>query len=169
MKNITILTLLFLGFIISSCGYRIHTKADLPFQEIYLRNIENLTLEPGLQDKMRKIAHQSLSENGFTVTSTADRILDLQIKNYRLITLSEIGLTAVEYEIQIDVKAILYNKQGEKLREFNPSSSFRTVFRTSRELQRVIADKNLAIESLIRDICDDMIRKLIFDVTDSKI
>lgn len=169
MKNIAIITLLLLGFLILGCGYRIHSKADLPFQEIYLRKVENLTLEPGLQDKLRKIAYQSLSENGFTLTSTSEKILDLQIKNYRLITLSEIGLTTVEYEVQIDVKAILYTKHGEKLSEFNPSSPFRTVFRTSRELQRVIADRDLAIESLIRDICDDLIRKLIFDVTDSKI
>lgn len=168
MRKFSIIVLITVCFTFS-CGYSIYTKADLPFQEIYLRNIENLTLEPGLQDKLRKIAYKSLSENGFTITSTADRILDLQIKNYRLITVSEIGLTTVEYEIQIDVKAMLYNKQGEKLREFNPSSPFRTVFRTSRDLQRVIADRNIAIESLMRDICDDLIRKLIFDATDSKI
>lgn len=161
--------LLILTLLTLSCGYKIHTKADLPFQEIYLRNIENLTLEPGLQDKMRKIAYQSLTENGFIITSKAEKILDLQIKNYKLITLSEIGLTTVEYEIQMEVKAILYDKNGNKIREFSPSSPFKTFFRTSRELQRVIADRDLAIESLIRDICDDMIRKLIFHVTDSKI
>ncbi len=169
MRKNFVLALILFSLFTFSCGYSIYTKADLPFQEIYLRNVENLTLEPGLQDKMRKIAYQSLSENGFTLTSTAEKILDLQIKNYRLITLSEIGLTTVEYEVQIDVKAILYTKNGEKLSEFNPSSPFRTVFRTTRELQRVIADRNLAIESLLRDICDDLIRKLIFDATDSKI
>lgn len=168
MRKFSIIILLTVCFNFS-CGYSIYSKADLPFQEIHLRNIENLTLEPGLQDKLRKIAYQSLSENGFTLTSTADRILDLQIKNYRLTTVSEIGLTTVEYEIQIDVKAIVYNKQGEKLREFAPYSPFRTVFRTSRDLQRVIADRNLAIESLMRDMCEDLIRKLIFDVTNSKI
>lgn len=116
------------------------------------------------------IAYKSLSENGFNLTSTAERILDLQIKNYRLITLSEIGLITVEYEIQMEVKAILYDKDGNKLKEFYPSTTFRTVFRTSRQLQRVIADRDLAIESLIRDICDDMTRRLIFsDATDSKI
>ncbi len=55
MKKL-ILLLLFFSLFTLSCGYSIHTKADLPFQEIYLRNVENLTLEPGLQDKMRKIA-----------------------------------------------------------------------------------------------------------------
>jgi len=31
-------------------------------------------------------------------------------------------------------------------------------------LQSIIADKSLAIESLIQDICDDMMRRLIFEV-----
>lgn len=169
LRNIFKFSIILIIFIINSCGYSIQTRADLPFKELYLRNVENLTLEPGLQDRFRKIAYQSLSENGFTLTSNAEKVLDLKIKNYRLLTLSEIGLTAVEYEIQIEVQAILYDKNGEKLMEFNPASPFRTVFRTTRELQRVIADRDIATESLIRDICDDLARKLIFHDTTPKI
>ncbi|MGC8795832.1 LPS assembly lipoprotein LptE [Thermodesulfovibrio sp.] len=155
--------LLIFSLILQSCGYRIYTKADLPFQELYFRNVENLTLEPGLQDKMRKIAYQTLIDNGFTLTSSASRVLDIQIKNYRLITLSEIGLNTVEYQIVMEVKAILYDEKGNKIKEFTPSSPFTTFFRTTRDLPNVIANKELAIDSLIRDICDDMVRKLIFD------
>jgi outer membrane lipopolysaccharide assembly protein LptE/RlpB len=155
--------LLIFSLILQSCGYRIYTKADLPFQELYFRNVENLTLEPGLQDKIRKIAYQTLIDNGFTLTSSASRVLDVQIKNYRLITLSEIGLNTVEYQIVMEVKAILYDEKGNKIKEFTPSSPFTTFFRTTRDLPNVIANKELAIDSLIRDICDDMVRKLIFD------
>lgn len=154
---------LFLPLILSGCGYSIHTKADLPFQELYLRKVENLTLEPGLQDKMRKIAYQTLIDNGFNLTSSAEKVLDIQIKNYRLVTLSEIGLNTVEYQIIMDVRAILYDEKGNKIKEFTPSSPFTTFFRTTRDLQSIIADKDLAIESLIRDICDDMVRKIIFE------
>jgi len=146
-----------------SCGYSIHTKADLPFQELYLRKVENLTVEPGLQDKMRKIAYQTLLDSGFTITSSAQKVLDIQIKNYRLVTLSEIGLNTVEYQIVMEVRAILYDEKGNKIKEFTPASPFVTFFRTTRDLQSVIADRDLAIESLIRDICDDMVRKLIFN------
>ncbi|ACI21213.1 MULTISPECIES: LPS assembly lipoprotein LptE [Thermodesulfovibrio] len=167
MKKIFITALLFLNLLTLSCGYTIHTKADLPFQEIYLRKVDNLTLEPGLQDKMRKIAYQALVDNGFTITSSADRVLDIQIKNYRLVTLSEIGLNTVEYQIIIDVKAILY--EGKEIKkEFAPASPFTTFFRTTRDLQSIIADRDLAIESLIRDICDDMVRKLIFETEENK-
>lgn len=151
-----------------SCGYSLHTKADLPFQEIYLRKVDNLTLEPGLQDKMRKIAYQALVENGFTITSSADRILDIQIKNYRLSTLSEIGLTTVEYQVWMDINVTLYDASGKKIKEFAPASPFTTFFRTTRDLQSIIADRDLAIESLMRDICDDMIRKLIFETEEPK-
>lgn len=165
--NIKILTffasIFIVSLIIQSCGYKLYTKADLPFQELYLRNVENRTLEPGLQDKMRKIAYQTLIDNGFTLTSSASRTLDIQIKNYRLVTLSEIGLNTVEYQIIMEVKAVLYDEKGNKIKEFTPSSPFTTFFRTTRDLPSVIADKDLAIESLIRDICDDMVRKLIFE------
>ncbi|MDI1472637.1 MAG: LPS assembly lipoprotein LptE [Thermodesulfovibrio sp.] len=161
MKKL-ILLLLFFSLFTLSCGYSIHTKTDLPFQEIYLRNVENLTLEPGLQDKMRKIVYQTLANNGFTLTSSANRVIDIQIKNYRLVTLSEIGLNTVEYQIIMDVRVNFYEGQ-QKIKEFSPSSPFITFFRTTRDLQSVIANKELAIESLLRDICEDMIRKLIFE------
>ncbi len=167
MKKFFIKTLLCLYLFTTSCGYSIHTKADLPFQEIYLRSVENLTLEPGLQDKMRKIAYQTLSENGFIITSSAERVLDIQIKNYRLSTLSEIGLYTVEYQVTMDVRAILYEGKLKK-KEFTPSSPFTTFFRTTRDLQSIIADRDIAIESLIRDISDDMVRKLIFDTEETK-
>ncbi|MDW7972774.1 MAG: LPS assembly lipoprotein LptE [Thermodesulfovibrio sp.] len=159
--------LLILSFLTISCGYKLHTKADLPFQELYLRNVENLTLEPGLQDKMRKIAYQTLIDNGFKINSSANRVLDIQIKNYRLVTLSEIGLNTVEYQILMDVRAVIHDEKGTK-KEFTPSSPFTTFFRTTRDLQSIIADKDLATESLIRDICDDMVRKLIFETEEVK-
>lgn len=147
--------------ILYSCGYKVYTKTDLPLKELYLR-VNNLTLEPGLQDRMRKIAYQTLTENGFSITPSANRVLDIQIKNYRLVTLSEIGLNTVEYQIVMDVRAILYDEKGIKIKEFTPSSPFMTFFRTTRDLQSIIAQRDLAIESLMRDICDDMVRKLIF-------
>ena len=163
------LSLIFFATFTQSCGYSIHTKADLPFQEIYLRNVENLTLEPGLQDKMRKIAYQTLADNGFTLTSSAEKVLDIQIKNYKVSSLSEIGLTTVEYQILIDIKVTLYDGKTNKTIEFNPASPFTTYFRTTKGLQSVIADRDIAIESLMRDICDDMVRRLIFEIKEEKI
>ncbi len=166
-KLSTFLTLIFIfSFIIQSCGYKLYTKADLPFHELYLRNVENQTVEPGLQDKMRKIAYQTLIDNGFNLTSSASRVLDIQIKNYRLVSLSEIGLNTVEYQIVMEVRAILYDEKGKKIKEFTPSSPFINFFRTTRDLPSVIADRDIAINSLIRDICDDMVRKLIFETED---
>lgn len=150
-------------FIILGCGYSLHTKANLPFQEIYIRNVENLTLEPGLQDKTRQIMYHTLLLNGFKVVEKADKILDIQIKNFRYTTLSEISLETVEYQILMEVGATLYSRDGKKIKEFTPSSPFLTYFRTTKDLQSVIANKNLAVESLLRDICDDFIRKLIFE------
>ncbi len=165
MKKL-ILLMLFFSLFTQGCGYSIHTKADLPFKEVYLRNVENLTLEPGLQDKMRKIAYQTLADNGFTLTSSAEKVLDIQIKNYRVSSLSEIGLTTVEYQILIDIKVTLYDGKTNKTIEFNPASPFTTYFRTQKDLQSIIADRDIAIESLMRDICDDMVRRLIFETNE---
>lgn len=161
MRKFLFISLFLLLFPIG-CDYTIQKKAELPFQEIYLRNVENLTLEPGLQDRFRNIAYKVLVENGFTVTPSAERIMDVQLTNYRLSTLSEIGLNTVEYQVSMNIKVLILDNSGRKIREFTPASPFTTYFRTSRELQRIIANRNLAIESLMRDICDDMIRKLIF-------
>ncbi len=161
-KFIVILILL---FFLSGCTYTLQRNADLPFHDIHLRNIYNNTLEPGLQDRMRRIAYETFMENGFNLTAHADKVIDIEIQNYRLITLSEFGLTTVEYEIKLDTKVILYSKDGSKIKEFYPSSSFSTVFRTTKEIQRVIASRDIAIESLLRDICENLVRTLITDAS----
>lgn len=163
IKNFLILILLSAGVFLYSCGYKVYTKANLPFQEIYLRNVENHTVEPGIQDKMRKILYQTLMDNGFILTSSANRALDIQIKNYRLVGLSEVGLNILEYQVLLDVKAVLYDEKGQKIKEFNPVSAFTTFFRTTRDLQSIIANREVAIDSLMRDICDDIVRKIIFE------
>lgn len=158
-----IFILIILSLLTLGCGYNIQTAAKLPFKEIYLRNIENQTLEPGLQDKMRKIAYKTLTSNGFNLSANADRVLDIQIRNFRYSTLSEVGLNTVEYQILMDIKATLHDKDNRKIKEFAPSSPFSTYFRTTKDLKSVIANKELAVESLLRDICEDLVRKLIFE------
>jgi len=166
-KILFILALLSLSFIYG-CGYSVYTKADLPISEIYLRNVENNTLEPGLQDKMRRILYQTLVQNGFEINSSANRVIDVKITNYRLVTISEIGLNTLEYQLLLDVQATLYDNEGNKIKEIKASSPFNTYFRTIRDLQSLIADKNLAIESLFRDICESLVRDLIFLKSESK-
>lgn len=158
-----LLTLALLILFLSGCGYRIYTKSDLPFKDIYLRKVENLTVEPGLEDRVRKIAYQRLIENGFKITTQAERILDVEIKNYRLITLSEISLNTFEYQISIELKANLYDERGKLIREFSPQSPFSVTFRTPRDLKRLLIEKNNAIDNLINNLCEEMVRKIIFE------
>lgn len=161
MRKLLTLTLLIL--LLSGCGYKIYTKSNLPFKDINLRKVENLTVEPGLEDRVRKIAYQRLIENGFNITTQADRILDMEIKNYRLITLSEISLNTFEYQISLELRANLYDERGKLIKEFSPHSPFTVTFRTPRDLQRLLIEKNTAIDNLINNLCEEIARKIIFE------
>lgn len=166
-KNCRIIRSLFLTLLLilplSCSGYRFVDSTDLPFREIAIRKVENLTVEPGLEDSVRVILHRTLTENGFQVSLKAERILDIEIRNYRMITLSEISLRTYEYRVYLEIKASLYDREGNLLGEFMPQLPYAVTFRTPIEPERLIIQKRTATEHLIRELCQEIVRKIIFN------
>ncbi len=52
---------------LSGCGYTIHTKASLPFEDIQIGTIENKTYEPKLQDRLNKSLTEEFLKQGIAV------------------------------------------------------------------------------------------------------
>lgn len=150
------------GFILSGCGYTIHGKADLPFQSLTIGKIINKTFEPKLEDRLQVALVNELMKNGFLIDGTSGYRIDGMITTFELRTLSERAGVAVEYEVTIKGDFKLMDPSG-KARALRNRGVFIVFFSSSEALQNVIALKEKAIESAMRDLSSEIVASIIYE------
>ena len=160
---VAIVTLL-IAFSSAGCGYRIHSKADLPFQSITISKIINKTFEPRLEDKMQVVLADELLRNGFAIDSTSAFRINGIINTFELRILSEKASVAVEYEVVIKGDFRLIDPSG-KERRLRSQGVFLVSFQSSGSLPSVMASKELATERALRDFSSEIVASIIFDRT----
>ncbi len=161
MKKIV---LSFLLLTVYGCGYTIHGKASLPFDSIQIGKMENITLEPKLQDRLNKALAEEFLKQGITVYPDAGYKLSGTINQFELRILSEKADIAREYEVIIKGDFRLIDPSG-NIKEFkNIGSPFIVSFSGSGPLGELIAFKELASERAIRDMATELIALLIYPV-----
>ncbi len=150
----------FLCFV--GCGYTIHGRASLPFDSIQIGKIENITVEPKLQDKLHKALTEEFLKQGIAVYPDAGYKVIGTINQFELRILSEKADIATEYEVLIKGDFKLINPSG-NIKEFkNIGSPFIVSFSGSGPLEELIASKELASERAIRDMAMEIVSTLIY-------
>ncbi len=143
------------------CGYTIYGKADLPFQSVGIGKIINKTFEPKLEDRMQRALVDELMTNGFVIDNSADYKISGVITSFTLSTLSEKSGVAVEYEVIIKGEFRLTDSSG-KSRELRNHGVFIVSFPSSEALQNVIALKEQATETALKDLCSEIVASIMY-------
>jgi hypothetical protein len=152
-------------FTVCGCGYTIHGKKSLPFDSIQISKIENLTLEPKLQDRLHNALTEEFLKQGIAVHPEAGYKLSGTIHLFELHVLSERSDIAAEYEVIIKGDFRLVGPSG-NIKEFkNIGSPFIVSFQSSDLLEDVLALKELASEKAIRDMAMEIVSILIYPVS----
>jgi len=154
---------LILALLTFSCGYTLQNRSDLPFDSVSLGAIQNMTVEPKLQDRMSRLLAQSLMEFGVDVRQVAAHRIEGAIVKFDLIPVSEKSLTAIEYQITVvgDFKVVdVKTQQAQPL--LAVASPFITYFRSSGSLVSVLAQKEAASESALRDLSRELVRRMVY-------
>jgi hypothetical protein len=157
-----VLTAYFSLLIFSGCGYTIHSKSSLPFDSIQIGNIENLTVEPKLQDRLYKALTEEFLKQGINVYPDAPFKLSGRIYKFDLIILSQKQDIATEYEVIIEGDFRLVDSSG-NIKDFKKiGSPFIVSFQSSDLLEDVLSLKELASERAIRDMAMEIVSLLIY-------
>ena len=147
---------------LSGCGYTIHTKASLPFEDIQIGTIENKTYEPKLQDRLNKSLTEEFLRQGIAVRSNAGYKLSGVINKFALQVLSEKSDVAAEYEVTIIGDFKLTDPKG-NIKEFKGiGSPFIVSFSGAGQLNQLIANKELASERALQDMASEIVAALIY-------
>ncbi|MBA4349489.1 MAG: hypothetical protein C0415_05820 [Thermodesulfovibrio sp.] len=156
----TVYCLLSLG-----CGYTLHTRAELPFDTVAIGKIENKTLEPKLQDKLSRILAETFSEYGFVASSSARYKVEVDIYEFKLEALNEQDLVATEYRVYIKGHFKLIDRERDKIIPLEGvDSPFETSFGSSGKLENVIAQKELSINSALKNLSEELVRRIIYNL-----
>lgn len=145
----------------SGCGYTLHGKSALPFDEIQIGQIENKTLEPKLQDRFHRAITKEFLKNGITVSPKAEYKLNGTITFFEIHVLAEKDV-AVEYEVIMrgDFKLVSPSGYIKDLKSIE--SPFIVSFPGSGLLENVLASKELASEKALRDMATEIVGTLIY-------
>ena len=162
MRVAMIVCLLF-AVLVSGCGYTLQGRSDLPFEAVSLGAIQNTTVEPKLQDRMSRLLAETLMESGFDVRNSARYRIEGKISRFDLTPVSEKSLTAIEYQITLTADFDLVDMQTQKKEVLaSVSSPFITYFRSSGALVSVLAQKEASTESAIRDLSQELVRRIVY-------
>lgn len=152
---ILLLTFHFSLFTFWGCGYIIQGRETLPFNSVKIGKIENKTYEPKLEDKLQKALADELIKNGIMISKSSEHVITGVIEGFELKPLSEKEGLAVEYEVIIKGKFFLTSPGG-KVADLRNSGAFIVSFYNAGNLQEIMASKELAIESALKNLSSEI-------------
>jgi outer membrane lipopolysaccharide assembly protein LptE/RlpB len=148
-------------FLLVGCGYRFQGKENLPFDSVKIGRIENKTFEPKLEDKLKKAIADELMKNGVMISNDSMHVINGVIETFELKALSEKGGLTAEYEVIIKGKFFLALPDG-KSQELRGSGSFIVSFYNTGNLQSVMASKEQAIETALKNLSSEIRAGIIY-------
>ncbi len=155
--------IIFVVFSLSSgCGYRLYRHADLPFHEVRIGNIENMTLEPGLQDVLHRVLAEEFSRQGIVISSGAQHVLTAKIHHFSMSILSEKKDIAIEYRVIIRADFSFTDSAGTTRQLRDAESPFFIILTASEDLATLFAQKTILEERALRDVAQQVIGALIY-------
>lgn len=147
---------------LSGCGYTLQSRATLPFQEVELGRIENMTHEPKLEDRLARALAQVFPEYGIDLSRSARHRIEADITGFELLALSEKSLYVAEYQVRATTAIRIIDREAETVTTVKSSGPFVTYFRATGGIESVLAGKELATERAMRDIAQDIIQRVIY-------
>ncbi|HHN64399.1 MAG TPA: hypothetical protein ENK09_03440 [Nitrospirae bacterium] len=161
VRGIGLLSVFILTVLLSGCGYRIVKSKDLTYRKIYLRYVDNLTTEPGLQDTFRTVFFEEALNHGF-VQDSGGIVMDVKITNYNMRTLTVKKDRTVEYSIDILADVHLEFPDGSSRDLNRMSSEFLESFIAEKAVQSIQAQRELTTEKALRDLSQRILIELIY-------
>lgn len=155
---------LFILSLLFGCGYRLQTKAELPFETVAIGEIKNLTYEPKLQDKVRQSLMDALSAQGIRISKNAKYRIDGDLLVFNLNVLSEVGLTASEYSVDLSGNFVITDTESGKSYPVKTYRPFTTHFTVKDRLSEVVNQRELYTKRACNELATEIVWFMLYDL-----
>ena len=161
--RISLIISLLIAVMATGCGYTLQGKANLPFDAVALGEIRNTTAEPKVQDRMSRLLAQTFMEYGVDIRSSARYRIEGTINKFLIYPVAEKNLQAVEYQIVIVGNFTVIDTQTKKTQALGDiANPYLTYFRSTGLLTSVLAEKETATETAIKDLSQELVQRIIY-------
>lgn len=161
-SSVIFFCILLLFFFLLGCGYTIQKKADIPFDTVWVGNIENKTVEPKLQDSLIRHLSETFMEYGFKVKPHAQYVIEGDIISFKLEPLVERDLIAAQYRVTIKANLRIKDIKNNQTYPIQIDSPFVVYFGSFENLEKVLIAKDLATDKAVKDLAQEIIRFIIY-------
>ena len=144
------------------CGYSIHPRSALPAKEVEIGLIENMTVEPKLQDKLHRALTEEFMKQGIRVGRGAESRITGVVNSFELVSLSEKGGITVEYRVEVKAEFRLLDRQGRVLATKKISSPFIVSLTDQGDLGNLLAVKDTVEERAMADMAMEIVGAFMF-------
>ncbi len=147
---------------LAGCGYSIHPQSALHEKEISIGLIDNLTVEPKLQDKLQKALTEEFMKQGIRVVHGAENKVTGTVKSFDLVGLSERGGVLVGYRVTMSAEFKLLDREGKVVAVKTISSPFIVTLTDTGDLGLLLAQKEVAEEQAVADVAMEVVGAFMF-------
>lgn len=148
----------------TGCGYKLQTRADLPFDTVMVGAINNKSLEPKLQDRFNRVLAETFAEYGFHV-GPSRYVLEGEISSFELRPVAEQSLIAAQYEVVMKASFRLVDKELNKAIPLIANSPFTTYFGSSGKLENVLAQKELSTTAALKNLSQSVVILITYNIS----
>lgn len=152
---------LILLLFLSSCGYRIIGSKFLTFDSITLKQVKNMTYEPGLEERMHNALASEFINQGIEVKAAGgDVTLETAITTFALGAIGAVDETIKEQEVIMHVDIRITDNGN--FTEFKAMQSpIKITFQSTGTVSEAVAYKESATDKACREIAKEIVGRII--------
>jgi hypothetical protein len=141
-----------LALAVSGCGYTIKRS---PVTSVRIGDIENMTTEAKLDDRMTEALVSSFMKNGIKVSGGSDHSIEGTLESLELEQLAEEDEVTTSYQVIIEGQFFLVGPDGERTK-LPGAGKYIVSFGSTGRLTPVIARKELAIQRALNNVAEEI-------------
>jgi len=148
-------------FFLTSCGYRVIGSQPLPFNSVTIKPVQNLTYEPGLEERLHNALSTEFINQGIEIKAGGGDVeLQATVRTFLLGAIAAIDEIVKEQRIimLVDIKMI----DNERVMEFaSMESPIKITFQSTGTVSDSAAQKEMATDKACREIAKEIVSKII--------
>jgi len=148
-------------FLLSSCGYHMIGSTPMPFNSITIKQVQNKTYEPGLEEKLHNALSREFINQGIEVRRAGGNVeMEVSVNNFDLSAIGAVDDKVKEQSIIMRVHIKLVD-QG-KITEFKAMQSpIKITFQSTGTVSESIINKERAIDKACSEIAKEIVSRII--------
>jgi hypothetical protein len=146
---------------IVSCGYHIIGSRLLPFDSITIKQVQNKTYEPGLEEKLHNALSKEFINQGIEVKRAGgDAEMEATVKIFELGAIGAVDNTIKEQSIimKVDIKLVNHGQVTEFKDMVSP---IEITYQTTGTVAESVAFKEKAAEKACNEIAKEIVSRII--------